>query len=136
MLLRSLCECLPYGLVCAFYDEKNQVYHDAVLITVTKAEFKDFGGTEVIDIIGQSTIVGDNTRYVYSLQNVKPYLRSMNTITEKEFDELSEVALVDSEGMPGDITEYVDWMNARFFDRRGLIGMGLAFEAPEGMYGK
>lgn len=28
----------------------------------------------------------------------------------------------------------IDWLNAHHFDYRGLIGMGLALEAPEGMY--
>ena len=33
-----------------------------------------------------------------------------------------------------EITEIIDWLNARHFDYRGLIGKGLALEAPEGMY--
>lgn len=32
------------------------------------------------------------------------------------------------------ISLYVDWLNAHYFDYRGLIEKGLAFEAPEGMY--
>jgi hypothetical protein len=31
-------------------------------------------------------------------------------------------------------TDMYDWFNAHHFDYRGLIPMGLAFEAPEGMY--
>lgn len=31
-------------------------------------------------------------------------------------------------------TESIDWLNARHFDYRNLIGKGLAIEAPEGMY--
>ena len=29
---------------------------------------------------------------------------------------------------------HIDWLNANHFDYRGLIPMGLALEAPEGMY--
>ena len=28
----------------------------------------------------------------------------------------------------------IDWFNAHYFDYRGLIGKGLALEAPKGMY--
>ena len=31
-------------------------------------------------------------------------------------------------------TECLDWLNTHHFDYRGLIGKGLAIEAPEGMY--
>jgi hypothetical protein len=30
--------------------------------------------------------------------------------------------------------EAYDWLNKKMFDYRGLIPMGLAIEAPEGMY--
>lgn len=34
------------------------------------------------------------------------------------------------------ITSYIDWLNAHYFDYRGLIKKGLAIEAPEDMYDK
>ena len=33
-----------------------------------------------------------------------------------------------------EISEFIDWLNENHFDYRGLIPMGLALEAPEGMY--
>lgn len=33
-----------------------------------------------------------------------------------------------------DFSIVVDWLNEHHFDYRGLIEMGLALEAPEGMY--
>ena len=33
-----------------------------------------------------------------------------------------------------DMYKTIDWLNAHHFDYRNLIGMGLALEAPEGMY--
>ena len=65
---------------------------------------------------------------------IKPYLRQMSSMTEEEHNELKHVALVDNEGVPGDIPAYIDWLNAHHFDYRGLIEKGLAIEAPEGMY--
>ena len=32
------------------------------------------------------------------------------------------------------MVKLLDWLNAHHFDYRGLIKMGLALEAPEGMY--
>jgi hypothetical protein len=32
------------------------------------------------------------------------------------------------------VDELVDWLNAHYFDYRGLIKKGLALEAPEDMY--
>lgn len=62
--------------------------------------------------------------------SVKPYLRPMSSMTEEEKRDLG-----------GDIHTYytireIDWLNAHHFDYRGLIPMGLALEAPEGMYEK
>ena len=33
-----------------------------------------------------------------------------------------------------DNVRLIDWLNKKMFDYRGLIPMGLALEAPEGMY--
>jgi hypothetical protein len=32
------------------------------------------------------------------------------------------------------LAKVTDWLNKKMFDYRGLIPMGLALEAPEGMY--
>ena len=61
----------------------------------------------------------------------KPYLRPMSSMTEEECKELKQVALVDNEGVPGDITAYIDWLNAHHFDYRGLIEKGLAIAVNE-----
>ena len=65
------------------------------------------------------------------LEDVKPYLRPMSSMTEIEKQEY--VVVWDSRApyMP---TEAMDWLNEHHFDYRGLIEKGLALEAPEGMY--
>ena len=84
---------------------------------------------------------------------IKPYLRSMSSMTEEEKRELSakynwsimgnDISIrYHSEGYWDDDTEcptneylkLFDWINAHHFDYRGLIEKGLAIEAPEGMY--
>ena len=61
---------------------------------------------------------------------VKPYLRSMSSMTEEEKEEYDKTFDWDYfiQGTP------FDWLNAHHFDYRGLIEKGLALKAPEGMY--
>lgn len=84
----------------------------------------------------------------YNIEDIKPYLRHMSSMTEKERDELytamdwygeiDEAGNVYTKGQEKvyreTFYEYTDWLNAHHFDYRGLIPMGLALEAPEGMY--
>ena len=69
----------------------------------------------------------------YKISEIKPYLRSMSSMTEEE-----EKEYFDKWGVLGtdDFDNYkiVDWLNSHHFDYRGLIGKGLALEAPDGMY--
>ena len=92
-------------------------------------------------------------------EKVKPYLRPMSSMTEEEASDMFNMmfpksrilsleikndrvtfAKVDAEENFGHITlffnkiyslEQIDWLNARHFDYRSLIPMGLALEAPE-----
>lgn len=87
--------------------------------------------------------------------SVKPYLRPISSMTEEEKEELK--TLFDAEEITSDsicyieggtLEEYlsrisfsfcskiIDWLNAHHFDYRVLIPMGLALEAPSGMYKK
>ena len=76
---------------------------------------------------------------------VKPYLRPMSSMTEEELKEFAYTILqqpdldavrnwrtlsIDLE----ELSKVLDWLNKKMFDYRGLIPMGLALEAPEGMY--
>ena len=69
---------------------------------------------------------------------VKPYLRPMSSMTEEEKIESLEFAWEDDYGRLAsyeeNIPKYIDWLNKKMFDYRGLILMGLALEAPKGMY--
>ena len=90
----------------------------------------------------------DNPEYECQICDIKPYLRPMSSMTEKEREQL--YFAIDFYGKidkDGDIDasnhefifsetcmDYVDWLNAHHFDYRGLIEKGLTLEAPEGMY--
>ena len=89
-----------------------------------------------------------------SLEDVKPYLRPMSSMTEEELEEFRTLIFPEASCAYEDCLEWdaqiigggylqisvedfsnvVDWLIAHHFDFRGLIPMGLALEAPEDMY--
>ena len=78
------------------------------------------------------------------LEYIKPYLRPMSSMTEeeeKEFEKIFELELKAIEAPEGHTvvsaassTFEIDFYNKHHFDYRGLIKLGLALEAPKGMY--
>lgn len=72
------------------------------------------------------------------LSGIKPYLRSISSMTEeekKEYDKLIAKCIYDPEAYFFDnYNRLYDWLLSHHFDFRGLIEKGLALEAPEGMY--
>ena len=73
----------------------------------------------------------------YSIDDVKPYLRPMSSMTEeesKEFATLQTDFYSDGWLYPIAAANMVNWLNANHFDYYGLIPMGLALEAPADMY--
>ena len=77
-------------------------------------------GVFVIHIIED----GDSYTCDESIENFKPYLRPMSSMTSEE----------SSIWMRLEYLEGIDWLNEHHFDYRGLIKKGLALEAPEDMY--
>jgi len=113
LLLKDLSARLPYGVVCEFKRSTlnvlyNNIYDDALTINNIEYVLKD-------DSI------------------VRPYLRSMSSMTEEEHMKLRAVYDNGSNGL-FDEYSHIDWLNAYHFDYRGLIEKGLALEAPEDMY--
>ena len=98
----------------------------------------------VIGVIGENVhhipyYVGGNIAITTTkIDEVKPYLRPMSSMTEeekKEYELLANHCIVTSIGFVHiEATLLINWLNEHHFDFRGLIPMGLALEAPEGMY--
>ena len=73
----------------------------------------------------------------FNIDDVKPYLRPMSSMTEeeaKEFAILQTDFYSDGWLYPIAAVNMVDWLIAHHFDFRGFIPMGLALEAPADMY--
>ena len=117
LLLQDICARLPYG----------------VKATTTSNGWRDvyvvLGYND--DRIYMDCPVYDEGDDEWLIESVKPYLRSMESMTKEEKEEYNIIvdALFDT-----GISYLNDWLNSHHFDYRGLIPKGLAIEAPEGMY--
>ena len=124
LLLADLCGRLPYG----------------VFVNIEGFDY-DFNGKLVQVYFGNinrcSIQVGSNISY--SLEETKPWLRPMSSMTLEELEEYRRFGdhIRDAECKIHIANfEQIDWLNAHHFDFRNLIEKGLAIEAPEWMYRK
>ena len=124
---------LPYGVIVDNPDPVGGMWDEVISIDTS---------TKTV------TLLYDGR--VFSIDNIKPYLRPMNSMTEEEKEELKHEHVKDEKlyaecltkasngdnSMRGKVILHfaADWCNKNHFDYRGLIEKGRALEAPEGMY--
>ena len=127
--LIDLCARLPYNTKIAYCTPDN-----TEVVTLSLATIKII---EAIPIYTDCPI------------SVKPYLRPMSSMTEEEMDKIEKIlgdkCIFDFMGN-GDVSlhqgnftqnmlsKLYDFYNSIHVDYRGLIELGLALKAPEGMY--
>lgn len=134
LVIKDLCERLPYGVMCKRGERARKVVY--------------------VKPYQLYAIALDNGEYIsqeYTVEDIKPYLRPMEDMTEEECD-MVEAILGDENIFDfmrnGDIilkegkftqvmlSRLYDYFNSIHVDYRGLIPKGLALEAKEGMYKK
>lgn len=134
LLLKDLCARLPYKVRCKCVNGLGGGKTD-------KGVLKYIGNCNGVisnyyeDVPLHSGFVNN---VFYPIENIKPYLRPMSSMTEEErliyeqrlHDVGRSIDVIDAD----DVVSHIDWLLERHFDFRGLIPMGLALEAPEGMY--
>ncbi len=113
LLLRDLCNRLPYGVKVEYNNSACEVLS--------------------IDKYNEELTIWKGTGYNIDvkLENVKPYLFPISSMTKEQKKEYahilvmsSNIAYIQAFGMTVD-----DWLNKNNFDYRGLIPMGLALDA-------
>ena len=128
LLLKDLCARLPYGVIIL---DRNGVHK----LSVDNTEFTDL--------------------FAGKCKYIKPYLRSMSSMTEEEMNELKTLCsiYIPTDSPTIGFEEYgiivfthhltnntysfklsvsvIDWLNKNMYDYRGLIPKGLAIEVTK-----
>lgn len=140
LLLKDLCSRLPYNV-------KGRDLIDDIDITIVGIDRIYSDDNPMITTI-------EPCDYIY-LFDIKPYLRPLSSMTEKEKIELEYLGFRYESGfiINEDANEYdfceghpytmvdetkcfdiIEFLSSRHFDYHELIKKGLALEAPKGMY--
>ena len=121
LVIKDLCGRLPYGVKTPYIGFE---------MTIRGVDVE----SKTVDVIDW----GKARFAAVRIEKIKPYLRPMSSMTEEEKYQYEktqweyQAEYCAPEYFDG--LESYDWLNAHLFDFRGLIGKGLALEAPEGMY--
>lgn len=124
LLLKDLGTRLAYHPV--IYGKEGISTNEGILTSVTTSGV-------FINTKGGSTLF-------YFIEEIKPYLRPLCSMTKKEAIELctdvnDTVLRITKKNHTCILSiDQMDWLNAHHFDYRDLIEKGLALEAPKGMY--
>lgn len=118
LLLKDLSARLPYGVMVQLLTQEIKPQRLECIADDYSVSFTN-------DVFG----------LIY-LDNIKPYLRPMSSMTEEEMGNLEKYLgkKYDFRFTERESFIYIDWLNKHHFDYRGLIEMGLAATAPKGMY--
>lgn len=130
LLFKDLSARLPYGVLCDF---AYNIGHPQKLLSISLNEKYQIRLDSDEYVFGSGKSYGPS---VMMIQDCKPYLRPMTSMTEEEEQEYYDLTHQDEDDIWGKclFDKMTDFCNQRHLDYRGLIPMGLALEAPEDMY--
>ena len=116
LLFRDLCARIPYNVKCYNSKYRPDLAEEIICITVNYNHPCVQLGT-----------------YLYKLEQVKPYLFPLSSITEaqkEEYCSLQQKVIYNNKGLVNsDTMEYVNWCYKNHIDINNLIPIGLAIDA-------
>ena len=123
LLLKDLCERLPYDVKVQYYDNETKKLEAGAIISCTipidetNQKYPTFITRRDLLIIQGNTI-----------EDIKPYLFPLSSMTEEQKKEEYEIC---KEYIIGYESNLIDFYNKYHLDYRGLIPMGLAEDATD-----
>ena len=146
LLLIDLSARLPYGVNILVDLERE--FDGGTYGVLCRIE--PYVGEKYPELKGQFLLYQHGCLTPLVVEEVRPYLRPMSSMTDEEMKDLKKEHLKDEKlyaecltniangdsSMRGKVIPHfaTDWCNKNHFDYRGLIPMGLALEAPADMY--
>ena len=138
LLLKDLIARLPYGVKIALKNSESY-HHENVAKKgdITIDRLKGFTGS-YFSIYHDNPLDWDWYENDIDIEDIKPYLFPMSSMTEEQKEEYRKVCELDTEILekhPMDGSPFPamynsqDWLDANHFDYRGLIERGLAIDA-------
>lgn len=122
LLLRDLCARLPYGVFMGNKEWNRRPYQltcDEIQYAMMTDDWDD-----VPYLHPMTSMTEEEKRYIHNKFGATEH-GSIETYSFESFEGgHSEVHMVD-------MTGFIDWLNKKMFDYRGLIGKGLAIEVTE-----
>lgn len=142
LLVKDLCSRLPYGVrVCHMSSEFSGVLHDISVLHMYEENSDSDKPDDIVDYVADIDFFGDG--YPYEVEEFKPYLFPLSSISSEQLKEVSEILGKDVEIFDNylNIVEHTrttfsyleldalfDWFNKNHFDYRNLIEKGLAID--------
>ena len=142
LLVKDLCSRLPYGVrVCHMSSEFSGVLHDISVLHMYEGNSDSDKYDSIVDYVADIDFFGDG--YPYEVEEFKPYLFPIASISSEQLKEVSEILGKDVEIFDNylNIVEHTrntfsyleldalfDWFNKNHFDYRNLIEKGLAID--------
>lgn len=131
LLLKDLFSRISYGVKV-----QNNSYKTTSVNTIEGFDGNVFIMKETYELLNFNTNISTVKNVTGYIHQIKPYLRSMSSMTMDEEKEYFSFYFFENNCFNNTIGAYklLDWLNAHHFDYKGLIEKGLALQAPDGMY--